>query len=156
MQTFSYSAHSFSRWSLDFHLQGQIPLFASTVAERKGLRMFAAQQTDSSAEYKWLCQRGRRKSQEASRVWEGPVLGRMRPCHPQLPRNDACQGQHCRPLPHSPFSSRLKYLFLLYIETPLSSEFFQNSSSLFFDSHFLYSFGYGCNILKKIVIKKIF
>lgn len=116
--------------------------------------MFAAQQTDSSAEYKWLCQRGRRKSQEASRVWEGPVLGRMRPCHPQLPRNDACQGQHCRPLPHSPFSSRLKYLFLLYIETPLSSEFFQDSSSLFFDSHFLYSFGYGCNILKKIVIKK--
>lgn len=82
-------------------------------------------------------------------------VGQNAPCHPQLPRNDACQGLHCsRPLPHSPFSIRLKYFFLLYIETLLSPEFFQNSSSLFFDSHFLYSFGYVCNILKKIVIKK--
>ena len=78
----------------------------------------------------------------------------LQPCHLQLPRNDTCQGRHCRPLPHSPFSTRLKYFFLLYIETHVFSEFFQNSSSLFFDSHFLYSFGYGCSILKKIIIKE--
>lgn len=34
----SYSAHSFSWWSLDFHLQGQIPFICiNSSRERKGL-----------------------------------------------------------------------------------------------------------------------